>query len=50
MRESLRRGEEDVRKEAKEEEVTPERVDEKVKESYPEEEGEDTKRLRVIID
>jgi Ser-tRNA(Ala) deacylase AlaX len=49
-REALQRGEDDVRKDAKEEEVTPERGDEKVKESHPEEEGEeDIKRFEAIL-
>jgi hypothetical protein len=48
-REALRRGE-DVRKDAKEEEVTPEREDEKVEESHPEEEGEEgIKRFEAIL-
>jgi len=49
-KEARRRGEEDVRKDAKEEELTPEKGDEKVEESYPEEEGEeDIKRFEAIL-
>jgi hypothetical protein len=49
-REARRTGEEDVRKDAKEEEVTPERGDEKVEECQAEEEGEeDIKRFEAIL-
>jgi hypothetical protein len=49
-REALQRGEQNVRKDAKEEEVTPERGDEKVEESQAEEEGEeDIKRFEAIL-
>ncbi len=48
-REELRKGEDD-RKDAKEEEVIPERGDEKVEESHPEEgEKEDIKRFEAIL-